>query len=261
MKTLSFILACILLLSVVSISYAQGTLKKDNLRSGSTSAQRQAIQAQNQTERLENLRERGYREIDRRIASLTKLIERLSQMKRLSSEQIEDYKSQIQENIDGLTALRVKIEADTDLTTLQTDVKSIVSGYRIYAFFMQYINLNAAFDRAYTVYNNMNTVYGKLSTRIEEAKTNGDDVSSLSTLLSDMNTKLNDAKTLLDAGLTELSGLSASGYPDNKSKLTDGRSKLKTIHQDFKAAYQDGRKIIQGLKALNKDNLTPTVTE
>ena len=261
MKIFSFILACILLLSVVSISYAQGAIKRDNLRSGSTSAQRQAIQAQNQTERMENLRERGYREIDRRIASLTKLIERLSQMKRLSSEQIEDYKSQIQENIDGLTALRAKIEADTDLTTLQTDVKSIVSGYRIYAFFMQYIHLNAAYDRAYTVYNNMNTVYGKLNTRIEEAKTNGQDVSELTTLLSDMNAKLNDAKTLLDAGLAELSGLSASGYPDNKSKLTDGRSKLKTIHQDLKAAHIDGRKIINELRQLNKQSSDTTPTE
>lgn len=261
MKIFSFILACILLLSVASISYAQGGLRRDNLRSGSASAQRQAVQAQNQTERLEHLRERGYKEIDRRIASLEKLIERLSEMKRLSSEQIEDYKSQIQENIDGLTALRAKIEADSDLATLQADVKSIVSGYRIYVFFIQYIHLNAAFDRAYTVYNNMNTVYGKLSTRIEEAKTNGEDVTELNTLLSDMNAKLNDAKTLLDQGLSELSGLTASGYPDNKSKLTDGRSKLKTIHQDLKTVHSNGRKIINGLRLLNKESHDTSPTQ
>ncbi len=258
MKIFSIILALFATLLIVNTSYAQ-TVRKDNLRTGSASAQRQLVQAQNQEERMENLRARGYKEIDRRIASLEKLVERLSQMKRLSSTQIEEYKAQIQENIDGLTALRAKIEADTDFTVLKTDVKSIVSGYRIYAFFIQYINLNAAYDRAYTVYNNMNTVYGKLSERIDEAKTNGDDTTELSTLLSDMNTKLNDAKTLLDEGLSELEGLSYSGYPDNKSKLTDARSKLKTIHLDFKTAHQDGRKIIQGLKKINNSpSLTPT---
>ena len=107
----------------------------------------------------------------------------------------------------------------------------------------------------------MNTVYGKLNTRIEEAKANGEDVSGLTTLLADMNAKLNDAKTQLDAGLSELEGLSASGYPDNKSKLLDARSKLRTIHQDLKTAHQNARKIIEGLKKLNKESRETTPTE
>lgn len=261
MKIFSLIIVSILFLSVVSVSFAQNTLRRDNSRAASAAAQRQAVRAENETQRMENLKQRANKEIERRLASLEKLISRLSEMKRLSAEQIEGYKSEIQENIDGLNALKAKIEADTDLATLQTDVKSIVSEYRIYVFFIQYIHLNAALDRAYTVYNNMNTVYGKLNTRIEEAKANGEDVSGLTTLLADMNAKLNDAKTQLDAGLSELEGLSASGYPDNKSKLLDARSKLRTIHQDLKTAHQDGRKIIEGLKKLNKENLTPTVTE
>ncbi|MEK7551185.1 MAG: hypothetical protein AAB532_01150 [Patescibacteria group bacterium] len=257
MKIFSIILTILLMLVVVDSSYAE--VRRDNLRSATAAAQRQAIQTQNQTDRMENLRERGYKEIDRRIASLQKIVERLSQMKRLSSTQIEEYKAQIGENIDGLTVLRAKIAADTDLTTLQADVKSIVSGYRIYAFFIQYINLSAAFDRSYTVYNNMNTVYGKLSQRIDEAKTSGEDTTELNILLSDMNTKLNAAKTLLDEGLAELEGLTYAGYPDNKSKLTSARSKLKTVHLDFKAAHKDGRKIIQGLKKLSSSpSLTPT---
>lgn len=256
MKIFSIILTLFLMLVIVDSSYAQ--VRRDNLRSATAAAQRQAVQTQNQTERMENLRERGYKEIDRRVASLGKLIERLSQMKKLSSTQIDEYKAQIQENIDGLTSLRAKIAADTDLTTLQTDVKSIVSGYRIYAFFIQYINLNAAYDRSYTVYTNMSTVYGKLSQRIDEAKTSGEDTTELSTLLSSMNTKLNAAKTLLDEGSVELEGLTYAGYPDNKSTLTDAKSKLKTIHLDLKAAHQDGRKIIQGLKKLsNSSTLTP----
>lgn len=257
MKIFSIILTILLLLVVVDSSYAQ--VRRDNLRSATAAAQRQAVQTQNEADRMENLRERGYKEIDRRVASLEKLIERLSQMKRLSSAQIDEYKGDISENIDSLTALRAKIAADTDLTTLQTDVKSIVSGYRIYAFFIQYINLNAAFDRSNTVYTNMSTVYGKLSQRIDEAKTNGEDTAELNTLLSSMNTKLNAAKTLLDEGQVLLEGLTYAGYPDNKSKLTDARSKLKTIHLDFKAAHQDGRKIIQGLKKLNNSpSLTPS---
>lgn len=245
------------MLAVVDSSFAE--IRRDNLRSATASSQRQAVQTQNQTDRMENLRERGYKEIDRRIVSLEKLIERLSKMKRLSSTQIDGYKAQVQENIDSLTALRTKIAADTDLTTLQTDVKSIVSGYRIYAFFMQHINLNAAFDRSYTVYTNMSTVYGKLSQRIEEAKTNGEDTTELNTLLLSMNTKLNAAKTLLDEGQVLLEGLTYAGYPDNKSKLTDARAKLKTIHLDLKAAHKEGRKIIQGLKKLSSSpSLTPT---
>ncbi len=260
MKIFSLIIALTLFFTLTLPSFAQEqTLLQKNLNSSSASAKRETLKTNAQENRMENLRERAYKEIDRRIASLEKLIERLSLMKRLSSEQIDGFKAQIQTNIDGLNALRVKIGSDSDLTSLQTDVKSIVTDYRIYVFFIQYINLNAAFDRAYSVYNNLNTVYNKLSLRVDEAKAKGQDVSSLTTLLTDMNAKLTDAKTLLDQGLAELSGLSASGYPDNKAKLESARTKLKSIRQDLMTAYQDGRKIIQGLKALNKVNLTPTV--
>ncbi|MBI3984659.1 MAG: hypothetical protein HY344_01800 [Candidatus Levybacteria bacterium] len=259
MKILSIIIAFTLLFVFTSSSFAQGTSLNNSLRKASNSAQKEAAMTKTQETRMENLRERAYKEIDRRIASLEKLIGRLSQMKRLSQDQIDGYKDEIGINIEGLTALRGKIASDTDLTTLQADVKLIVSGYRIYAFFIQYINLNAAFDRAYTVYNNINTVYAKLAARIDEAKANGEDVTILTTYLTDMNTKLTDAKSLLDSGLAELSGLSASGYPDNKANLESARTKLRTIHQDIKAAYQLARKIIQGLKAFNK-NTTPQVT-
>src|SRR5260370_39951459 len=90
----------------------------------------------NQTDKIVNLKERAGKEIDRRVASLMKLIDRVNAIKRLSTTQKSTFTAEIQVQITNLNNLKAKIAADTDLPTLRIDVQSIVQSYTIYALFM-----------------------------------------------------------------------------------------------------------------------------
>lgn len=216
--------------------------------------------AQNDAQRLTDLKQRAQTEIDRRIKALNNLVTRLGNMKKISDVELADFTSQIQTEIDGLTILKSEIEQETDLTTLREKVKSIVTDYYIFAFFIQYINISAALDRALATQTNMATVVDKLSTRINEAESAGKDVTELKSLLSGIQTKLTDLNTLIVATQDGIADLDSDGYPGNKTTLQDARTKLKTIHTSFKEIHTLAKQLIQLLRPAVEGRLTPAVT-
>ncbi len=232
-------------LTAVVPSYAQTLLQTP--KTGNLAASESALRVQAEANATENLRQRAVTEITRRINFLTELSKKIDALKKLSSAQKEDLKTQIQTQINGLNELQAKINSDTDLATLKTDVKSIINGYYIFAFFRVKISLLVAANRMTTTIDTLNTVYTKLLTRINEEQAKGTDVTALNVLLSDMLTKINSAKTQYDAAQTELNSLTAQGFPGNKSSLLNARAKLMQGGKDLRAAYQDAVKIRQGL--------------
>jgi predicted nucleic acid-binding Zn-ribbon protein len=245
MKKISIILALLVLLTTSSASYAEGLLER--AKAANSTASRSAIKTQVSENTMENLKQRATTEITRRVKFLTELSSKIDGLKKLSDAQKTDLKSQIQVQIDGLNALQAKINADTTLETLKTDVKSIVNGYYIFAFFRVKVSLLVATNRMGYTTDLLNTVYAKLQTRINEKQAKGEDVTSLNTLLTDMQAKITSAKTNYEAGQTELTSLTAQGYPENKTILLDARAKIKQGEKDLRAAYQDAVKIRQGL--------------
>src|SRR5579872_6107659 len=95
--------------------------------------QRQQIQAQVVQTRQTNLKTRADNEITRRITALNDLITRINGFTRLTADQKSSFVTQIQTEINTLTSLKTKIDADTDTATLKTDVQSIVAEYRVFA--------------------------------------------------------------------------------------------------------------------------------
>lgn len=227
---------------------------------GTRLASKAAAITQRQENVSQDLKQRAQTEINRRINFLNQLLTRLSDIKKLSSAEKADLQSQIQTQVDGLNTLLVKINADTDNTTLEADVKSIVNNYYIFLFFRVKVNLLIAADRLSTITDNLDTIYAKLQTRIDQAQTQGTDVTSLNSLLSDMNSKISDAKTLYSAAETELTSLTAQGYPGNKSTLSDARTKLQTVRDDSYTAYQDAIKIRQSLGGMGLKNPEATAS-
>lgn len=219
---------------------------------------------------IANLKQRAQTEITRRINFLNDLITKLAVIKKLSDSDKASLQNQIQTQIDGLNTLQTKINSDTDITTLRTDVKSIVNGYYIFAFFRVKISLLVAAERFSTTVDSLSALEAKLKTRVDQASANGQDVTSLNTLLADMSTKINDAKTQYSNIETDLATLTAQGFPGNKSVLLSERTKLKTAYADLRAAYQDAIKIRKGLGNLGdkvnnssssaSETLSPTPT-
>jgi len=254
------LITLLLFLTLVTPSYALtervGTLTTQRENLGSSSAARQNLKVQTDEAKIANLKERAKTEITRRENFLNDLSAKISNIKKISDADKTTLKTQLQQQIDGLTTLLAKIDSDTDLVTLKEDVKSIVNGYYIFAFFRVKINLLIAAERLSLTTENLSVVYNKLAARIAEQKGQGKDVVSIETLLADMLAKSNDAKIQYQAVETELSALVAQGFPGNKSTLMDARSKIKLGSQDLKTAFIDATKIRQGLGNIG-GNLKP----
>jgi hypothetical protein len=215
-----------------------------------TNTTKAAAQQAQQTQRFTSLQSRGEQEITRRLTALNTLITKVNGLARLTAAEKASFVSQIQSNIDELTALNTKIAADTDVTTLLADVQSIVSAYRIFLVFMPQVNLLAAADRVNTTVSSLTTLSTNLSNRLTAAQASGKNVTALETTLSDMNAKLADATTQSNEIQTSVTPLTPAGYPGNKTTLVAARADLKTARTDLQTAFQDAKTIISGVEAL-----------
>jgi hypothetical protein len=130
---------------------------------------------------------------------------------------------------------------------LKEDVKSIISGYYIFAFFRVKISVMVAADRLMTSTEDMAGIYNKLSVRVAGQKSQGKDVKALEVLLSDMQAKITLATSQYQAAEAFLVSLEAKGFPANKSSLSEARAKIKVGSQALRTAFQDAMKIRKGL--------------
>ncbi len=200
-------------------------------------------------------KDKASQEIDRRIKALNDLLIRVEAMTKVTDALKANLKTNIQNQINGLTALKVKIEADTDIATLKTDVKSITDSYRVFMLVMPQSRIAAASDRMATIINMMASVGTKLQARLTAAKTAGNDTAALEAVLADLGTQLTAAQTNAQAAVNTTAPL----VPDNGDKtamasndaaLAKARADLKAGQADLVVARKDIETIIKGLKTL-----------
>jgi len=194
---------------------------------------------------ISRLKTRADAEITRRVNSLTALLTKINAMKRLTPDQKMTFTNGIEGQISSLNALKNKIDADTDITTLRTDVQSIVKAYRIFALYMPQVNIMAHADRILALIDEMNAISAKLQTRIDEAKTAGKDTSSMQSLMTDRAAKLKDAATQANNAIAAVVALTPDGYPGNKTTMQSAQKMLQTARQDLVNALQDMQQIRQ----------------
>jgi len=206
------------------------------------------------------LKGRADAEISRRIDALNGILNKINAMKRLTVDQKTTFTNGIQSQISSLTSLKTKIDVDNDLTTLRTDVQSIVKSYRIFALYIPQVNIMSNADRALAIINEMTTISTKLQARIDAAKLAGNDTTAMQSLMTDRASKLADATTQAQNALNTVVPLTPDGYPGNKTTLLSARTMLQTVRSDLKAAESDATQIRQDLRSMKKTMATPTVT-
>ncbi len=244
---LSFLTIFLLTLTLAESVYAVNELRVK--KAASSAAQKQMIR---QEDKVANLKKRATSEIDRRVKALNALKERVSGLKRLSDSQKAEFAGKIQTEIDGLTALKAKIEAETDLETLKADVQSIVKSYRIFAFFMPQIQILVAADSLGEAADLLVGHADKLTLRVTEAKTAGHDVTGLEAKLSDMRSQIDLVKNINSQIESSVVVLTPEGFPGNKAALQVARSSLGTARKALDATRQDAASIRNGLLVLKK---------
>lgn len=230
-KNLTLIIAGLLGLSMLvpAFALAQVGASVTASTSVSTSAQFAATETK--------AKDRGNKEIDRRVSALNDLNTRVQAMQRVSDTFKQSINAAISAQITDLTALRAKIDADTDSATLKADLQSITDGYRIFALVLPQGRIVAAADRVATIVNMMGTLGSKLQARVQAAGAAGNDTAAANALLVDMSTKLNDAQTQAQAAIT----VSATLQPDggDKTKMAANLAALKQSRADIAAAQKD----------------------
>lgn len=205
-------------------------------------------------QRIDNLKERANREIDRRISSLSKLTDKISTIARITDAQKASLNTEIANNVAELTSLKDKIATDTELSVLKNDVKSIVDSYRIYAIFIPKIHLLASVNKTDQAQIKLSEIAVKLEAKIKILKDSGKDVSRLETNLAEMKTNLTNAKTKINTLQEKIISVIPSGYPGNKNVLIDGKNTMALIKKDLASARQNAAQVIAGIKAINQQN-------
>lgn len=216
--------------------------------------------------RMTKAKERADQEIDRRIEKLTELSAKVQEMKHISTSTKTSVATDVQEEIASLTALNTKIQGDTDLETLKTDIKSIATSYRIFMLIIPQGRIIVSADRIHAVAGKQTEFAGKLKTRIDEAGAAGKDVTALNASLSEMNAKIADAKAQADAAVALVASLSPdmgdkTKMEANNAALKEARAKIKAGMESIKAAHKAAQSIRSGLKALGTaaSSTTPVI--
>ena len=163
--------------------------------------------------------------------------------------------TEVSTEVSALTALKTKIDADTDLTVAKADEKAIFAPIRIYALIIPQYNVLVSADRVGSVADLLTTIGEKLQTRITAAQTAGKDVSAMQTALADMNVKIADAKSQASLATTTVINLKPDNgdqtvAQSNKAALVSAKATIKTATSDLKTAKQDASNIVQSLKKL-----------
>ena len=195
-------------------------------------------------------------EIDRRIKALGDLNTRVAAMTKVSADFKQNLATNIQTQITALSALKVKIDADTDGATLKADVQSIAAAYRVFILVMPQARIAASADREATIINMLVGIGSKLQARIQAAQTAGANVTALTAALTDMGTHLTGAQTEAQAAISG----SATLTPDNGDKtvmasntaaLKASRDQITAAQKDLVAARKDVDTILKGLKSIS----------
>lgn len=240
---------------------AQGILPASAQTSSGTNYTSPVSPPTKPTPRMTRLVGKADQEIQRRIDGLNKLLSRIQGMQKITDADKTVLTNNVQGQITDMTNLKSKIDADTDLQTLISDVKSITKSYRIYALVIPQGAIIAAADRVKNIADIMSTLGGKLQTRIASAQSAGRDVAALQSALSDFNAKIADAQAQAQAALSEIAGLAPdqgnqSVMQSNKAALQDAKKKIQAAQQDFVAARKDAVAIVKGLKAFGNASST-----
>ncbi|MCL5292871.1 MAG: hypothetical protein M1548_10235 [Actinobacteria bacterium] len=228
---------------------ARSTAKEEARQQAKEEARRQA---------MEKARKMGLEMIDRRIRELDELLRKVRTMAKITEEERAYLVNEIQNNLDSLSSLRRKIEQETDPQALKTEIKSIVTNYRVYMVVLPKVRALEVADRANWGVQRFDALAARIQERVDKAKAAGKDVTKVQELLDKLRAKIAEAKVQIDKARAAFNSMLPVDPASAKSSLETGKSYLKAARQDFKDAIAIMRQIIEAFKAVKAPDDTGT---
>jgi hypothetical protein len=236
--------------TITSTTTTTGTAGATSNTRTSTGATKAASVAANQQARLQLIISKGNQEIERRLATLSTLTNKVNSATKLSASDKTTLSDEVSSTISGLTSLKVTLDADNTTTAAITDAQSIYTEYRVYALVAPKVNLIKVADDQQVVEGNLTTLSQKLQTRISADQTAGKDVTTMQGELADMQSRATAAQAISSNIESTVINIQPSDYNSNHSVLTGDNTQLKTAHNDDMASVTDAKDIAAALKSL-----------
>src|SRR5438309_2160229 len=127
-----------------------------------TATTTQTRRGQLQADAIAAIKARAKVEVDRRLVTLDDLKKLVDGARHSTASDRSTLDGQLSAAKSGLAALESKIQSDTDLQTLITDARQIVTGYRVYLLVTPKVYEVVAADRALAVTDLYDALFAKL---------------------------------------------------------------------------------------------------
>lgn len=252
MKIQTLLITSTLTLSLLQTPpvFAQGP--QDLINDVTRMEKRQAQITDRKQDELAKIKKRADREIDKRVDRLNKLSQRIENDQKLSADEKSNLSADIQSDISGLTTLKAKIDADTDVATARSDAKQIFTNFRVFAIVVPKTRLLITIDNLQAVVTKLVGFTPKIQDLINNLSSEGKDVSKLQTLLNDVNNRLTAISNQLTSDKNLVLGVSVSTadpkfvFTQVRKDLADIRQSLAQVRHDFGQMRETFRIIITG---------------
>lgn len=242
MKNRSLLILPILIISLLQASpiFAEGP--KDPINDVNRMEKRaQAVverREQKQQNDLTQVKKRVDAEINRRIGGLNKLLQRIQNDQKLSADEKANLSGDVQSDINGLTSLKAKVDADTDITTIRSDAKQVVTNFKVNQIAIPKTRLLITIDNLQSVVTKISGFTPKIQDLINNLKSQGKDVTKLQALLDDVNSRLTSINAQLASDKTSVLGVTVS-TSDPKSIFEQVRKDLAGVRQSIAQIRHD----------------------
>jgi hypothetical protein len=219
--------------------------------------QREAFRA---SASVETLRAFGDCEINRRFATLDTLSGKVSSSKVLSSTHAAALTGEINSTRGGLTALKARIDSETDLTALKADIRRIATDFRVYVLVVPQANLTIGADSVAAAQPKFADINTKLSDAIATVKAAGKDTTAAQSHLDAMNAAVAQAVSLTSGIPDRVLPLTPAQWNAGTAGpvLTDARAKLVQARGQLRTAVQAAKACRDALKQLLPPKATAT---
>lgn len=177
-----------------------------------------------------------------RINNLNNLITRIKNDPKLTADQKTNLTSQVQTAISGLTSLKAKIDADTDVTTALADGKQIFTNYRVYEEFEPKIRFLILLNNLSSTATKIQSLMPQLQNIVNNLKSQGKDVSGLTPLLADINAQLQTINSSITSDIATVSALTPSST-NSQTTFQQVKNDIQNIRGDFTKIKDDMTKM------------------
>ncbi len=199
---------------------------------------------------VSTLRAVGDCEIDRRLTTLGNLQTTVDNTAALTSADRSALTSILTGSRSGLGTLKTKIDADSTVASIRTDITSIFADYRVYALVARQVNLVRGDDLVGAASTRLTSAAGEIQAAITAGENAGKNESAAAARLAAMQADISAAQAQVNGQAALVLPLTPSQWNAGTATpvLNADRGAITTARGDLRAAAADARAAVKSLK-------------